>query len=346
MDNLNITVACLLFLLKACIAASVDLRTFMARLNRKGGMAIGIACQFVILPFCGFCITKVLKLQPIYGIPLMVIMTSPGGSYSNWWCSIFNVDVSMSIIMTGVSTVLGVIMLPVNLSLYGMLLYGKDSFTSENFKAVVVSLAIILLALCVGLGVSCFLKSQKARDGFSILANLVGVSLLILSIFVSSHQSNTPVWRKPAYLHAAVAMPLTMTICLTLFVSSLPALRLTKPERIAVVMEACYQNPGLAISIVIAMFSGKDVGDAVAVPILYGAYEALLLGLLCLCAHYFNWTFVDPSEMSLVDAMKGNFQNRACDVPQEDPRLKDQASRPWEKPDHKPAEDEDSVVSF
>lgn len=305
--------ASLLFLLKVNIAASVDMKAFVARLDRKGGMSIGVVCQFIILPFCGFCIAKLLDLEPLYGMALMVIMTSPGGSFSNWWCSVFNADLAMSVAMTGASTLVGVIMLPVNLILYCTLLYGESTFTGAHFIAVLSSLAVIIVALFIGLGISWVMDSEKARDRFVSMANLVGVSLFVLSLFVSEHKSRTPVWKKPLSLHIAIASPILLAIILTILVTSIPAFQLKKPERVAVVIEACYQNPGLATSIVIAMFSGKDAGDAVAVPILYGTYEALLLGLFCLGSHYAGWTFVSPKEVTLMQAIQGNFQSRAMD---------------------------------
>lgn len=310
--------ASLLFLLKVNIAASVDMKAFIARLDRKAGMAIGVTCQFIILPFCGFAIAKVLKLAPLYGMALMVIMTSPGGSFSNWWCSVFNADLAMSVAMTGASTLVGVVMLPVNLILYCTLLYGESSFTGEHFVAVLTSLAVIIVALFIGLGVSWYMDSEAARDKFVQAANLVGILLFVLSLFVSEHKSRTPVWKQPLSTHLAVASPIILAIFLTIVVTSIPAFNLKKPERVAVVIEACYQNPGLATSIVIAMFSGRDAGDAISVPILYGTYEAMLLGLFCLGAHYSNWTFVSPTEVTLVQAIKGNYQNRALVASQTD----------------------------
>lgn len=307
--------ASLLFLLKVNIAASVDIGAFVARLDRKGGMFIGVTCQFIILPFCGFCIAKLLELDPVYGMALMVIMTSPGGSFSNWWCSVFNADLAMSVAMTGASTLVGVIMLPVNLIVYCTLLYGESTFTGEHFVAVVSSLAVIIVALFIGLGVSYYMDSEKARDRFVMAANLVGVSLFILSLFVSEHKSRTPVWKKPLSLHVAIASPIVLAIFLTMAVTSIPVFGLSKPERVAVVIEACYQNPGLASSIVIAMFSGRDAGDAIAVPILYGMHEAILLGLFCVFAHYAHWTFVDPKEVGVVEAIRTNFQSRAAVPP-------------------------------
>merc|ERR1719253_488507 len=108
-------------------------------------MAIGVACQFVILPMCGFVIAKVFQLERTYGMALMVIMSSPGGSFSNWWCSIFNADLAMSVAMTGASVLVGMVMLPFNVYTYCNLLYGDDSFTQERFMSIFISLVVILV---------------------------------------------------------------------------------------------------------------------------------------------------------------------------------------------------------
>jgi predicted Na+-dependent transporter len=301
----------LLFMLKVSIAASVDMKVFIARLRvRKRGMVVGVVCQYVFLPLCGFGIAQALNLESIYGISLMVMMSSPGGSFSNWWCSLFNVDLAMSVAMTGASVLVGVVMLPVNVYFYCWLLYGESTFTRDQVLAVLLSLAVIFVALVVGLCVSYFLDSAKARDCFYMIGNFVGLVLFIVSFFISG-QSKKPVWKEHLWLHAAIASPIIAAIVLTTLVSSMRILKLKKPERVAVVIEACYQNPGLASSIVIGMFAEAQAADAIAVPILYGIYEAVLLAIFCVIAHYANWTFVSRTEVSIIQAIRGNYQERA-----------------------------------
>ena len=48
---------------------------------------------------------------------LMVVVSSPGGAYSNWWCSLFNADLALSITATTCSTVLSVGLLPLKCAL-------------------------------------------------------------------------------------------------------------------------------------------------------------------------------------------------------------------------------------
>lgn len=276
-------------------------------------MVVGVVCQFVILPFCGFCIARMLQLDRVYGVALMVMMSSPGGSFSNWWCSVFNADLAMSVAMTGASVLIGVVMLPINVYMYSDLLYGQDIFSYGKFLSILTCLAIIFVALILGLSVSYWFSSEKVRDRFYCAGNTVGLLLFTLSMGVSDVTSKKPVWSKPVWLHAAIATPIVCAIALTILVTAIPQLKLQKAERVAVVIEACYQNPALASSIVIGISSDSDAGDAVAVPILYGIYEGLLLAVFCLVAHYMNWTLVSCREVSLVEAIRGNFQHRADD---------------------------------
>jgi len=57
-----------------------------------------------------------------------------------------------------------------------------------------------------------------------------------------------------------------------------------------VAIECCYQNTGIATSVAMTMFEGKDLADAVGVPLYYGLVETLLLGAYCVIAWKSGWT--------------------------------------------------------
>ena len=78
----------------------------------------GCLCQFVLLPALGFSGIQLFGLEGPYAVALMLVCSSPGGSYSNWYCSLFNGDLALSIAMTTVSTFVSLFMLPLNIFLY------------------------------------------------------------------------------------------------------------------------------------------------------------------------------------------------------------------------------------
>jgi hypothetical protein len=83
----------LLFFLIFGLSATVNMKNLKRQLTNKFAIACGVAMQFLIMPFLGFLAVVALREQGLteaMGITLLVVTSSPGGSYSNWWCSTFN----------------------------------------------------------------------------------------------------------------------------------------------------------------------------------------------------------------------------------------------------------------
>jgi hypothetical protein len=122
------------------MSATVDIRHIFKQLRNWQALLIGVSLQFVVLPFIGFLVVKILDLDAVVGITLLVITSSPGGSYSNWWCSMFNADLALSVTMTAISTLLSVIMLP--LLVYTRWTYSADVVDSS------IALFVGLVTVC------------------------------------------------------------------------------------------------------------------------------------------------------------------------------------------------------
>ena len=73
----------LLFFLVFGMSATVDIPRMKKQMRNRSALLIGIALQFLILPFVGFVIVYLLNLSAPLGITLLVVTSSPGGSYSN-----------------------------------------------------------------------------------------------------------------------------------------------------------------------------------------------------------------------------------------------------------------------
>ena len=102
----------LLFLLVMGLASTVDIKNMKAQLKNFKAIGLGLFCQFFLLPFLGWAVIEMFKLPVPVGITLLVVVSSPGGSYSNWWCSLLNADLALSVAMTTFSTILSVAFLP------------------------------------------------------------------------------------------------------------------------------------------------------------------------------------------------------------------------------------------
>lgn len=85
----------LLFILVFGMSATVEISDVREQLNNKKAILTGICCQFILLPLLGFLVVFFMKLPHAVGITLLVVTSSPGGSYSNWY-EILDVEVSVS----------------------------------------------------------------------------------------------------------------------------------------------------------------------------------------------------------------------------------------------------------
>ena len=74
----------LLFFLVFGMSATVDIDKLRKQLKNRHALLTGISMQFFVLPLVGFCVVKLFRFSAPIGITLLVVTSSPGGSYSNW----------------------------------------------------------------------------------------------------------------------------------------------------------------------------------------------------------------------------------------------------------------------
>jgi hypothetical protein len=101
-------------------------------------------------------------------------------------------------------------------------------------------------------------------------------------------------WDQDASFYLGVAAPAVIGVVLATYMAT--KFKLDKPERVAVAVEACYQNTGIATSVAITMFTGDDLAVAIGVPLYYGIVEATVLAIYCLGCWKIGWTKAPTDE--------------------------------------------------
>jgi predicted Na+-dependent transporter len=282
----------LLFFLIFGLSATVDCHDLKKQLSNVFAIGTGVALQYLIMPALG-CVTVVtfmkLGMTHATGIALMVVTSSPGGSYSNWFCSTFNADLPLSVAMTTVSSLMSVFMLPLNLFFYTWLAFRGESSAivkSIDFKSLFISLAVVLSAIVSGLTAGYKFDTPRFHATANKLGTVAGVLLIVFSIFISSGGSGaeSTIWNQDWTFYIGVLLPFSGGMMMAFTVASWAGL--SPPEVVAIAIEICYQNTGIATSVAITMFDNvEDRAQAVAVPLLYGLYSAVLITIFCL----FSW---------------------------------------------------------
>jgi len=308
----QITSNIILFLLIASFAASTD---YMINAERRGqvlrGVAIAMVLQFVMLPFVGFCVVRLFSLGTTYGIMLQVMTSCPGGAYSNWWCSLLNADLLLSVTSTAVATVLSAGLMPLNLLIYLNAAYDGDVLQSFRFDQLMVTIALVITAVSTGVIASACLFKRIARNPLrarqlcGLFGNLCGFCLITFSFIFSS--VNEPIWDREGVFYAATATPPVCALVLASVITAIPALSLSLPSRCAITVECAFQNIGIGLAASLSLFRGDEAAKAAGVPLFYGLVQTVLVCIFLVTAWQLGCTFA-PKEDSFCLVLRKSYQ--------------------------------------
>jgi predicted Na+-dependent transporter len=311
----------LLFLLVFGLAASVDTSLLKHReWQLVRGCCTALSMQFLALPFIGFCSSRLFQLDHMLGVMLQVVMSCPGGAYSNWWCSLFNADLALSVVATALSTVLSAGLLPLNLYLYLQASYGPTLLQTLRWDMLLISVAVVTSAVLLGLAVAAYYVGPAMplsvkllrRRRVTVLGNVSGACLIIFSLVYSN--SDEPLWNKTGQFYGSISLPCLAAMVLAHLVSSLPCLRLSPPERMAVTIECLYQNVGIALSVALSVFSTSNgqASKAAAVPLFYGFCQLLIIPIYVIIGWKLGWSYAPPSD-PVWRVLRDSYQHNAAE---------------------------------
>lgn len=230
--------------------------------------------------------------------------------------------------MTTVSSILSLGLLPGNLMLYSFLAYGTGDETSVvealDFKSLFLSLGIVLSAILSGLMASYYYDSSTFHKLANRFGSLSGILLILFSVFLSSggEGSESRFWNQPWAFYVGVGGPCVIGLLTANLLTRL--MHLNGPETVAIAIECCYQNTGIATSMAITMFTDpEDRAQAVAVPLFYGFVEAFVIGVYCLIAWKSGWTKA-PAEENLCVIMTKTYEVEESQSTSSEPNEGDQ----------------------
>lgn len=253
------------------------------------------------------------------GITLLLVTSSPGGSYSNWWCSLFNADLALSVAMTTLSTFISIAALPANLLMYTHFAYGFDGeenthvLSSISFPNLLISIAIVISGIMFGIYAGYKINSRKFRKVANAGGTIAGIILIIVSAVVgTTGDSEAKPWNQNWTFYVGVAMPCVGGLAVANLIARFAGLK--KPEVVTLSVECCYQNTGIATTAVLAMFSDPNkVVEAMAVPLYYGLVEMVLIGGYCMVAWKLGWTKA-PKEEKLCLVVSKTYEVEDSDI--------------------------------
>lgn len=139
----------MILLNKCAFGCKIEMHVFQNVWKKPLPILLGAVTQFVLMPFCGFLLTRILALPEAQAFGFVVTCTSPGGGGGYLFALLLKGDVTLAILMTCTSTILALIAMPVNCFLYSRMLGLSGTFYIPVSKIMSV-LLFILLPVSVG----------------------------------------------------------------------------------------------------------------------------------------------------------------------------------------------------
>lgn len=208
-------------------------------------VAIGLACQILLLPAVCLGIAHVFDLPPELAVGLMLLAASPGGATANLFSHLAKGDVALNITLTAVNSVLSLATLPliVNYSLTHFV--GEDRSIPLQFSKVVQVVAIVLVPVAIGMLVRA--KNAAFADRLDKPVRIVSAAFLVLVVgsAIVKERANIGEFFQQVGLAALVFNLASMLV--GYFVPR--AFRVEKRQAVAIGMEIGIHNGTLAIAI-------------------------------------------------------------------------------------------------
>jgi len=231
-------------------------------------VAIGIVCQFGIMPLTGFACGRLFGLPPEVATGLVLVGSCPGGVASNVIAYLARGNVALSVTMTACSTLLSPLATPAFMSLLA------DRSVPLDAVGMLVSIVrMILLPVAAGLVVNTLARPLARRCG-AILPTVAMASIcLIIAITVALAREDLA-----ACGLALVAAAICHNVAgFTLGYWIARAARLGARDTITVSIEVGIQNGGMATGLALDVLKSPAAALPAAV---FGPWSALAAAVL------------------------------------------------------------------
>ena len=217
---------------------------------------VGIASQFLLLPFLTFILVLLLRPHPSLALGMMLVAACPGGNISNFLTHLAKGNTALSISLTAVGTALAVFTTPINLSVWANLysptsgLLKQVSLDSWNMITTILVLAGVPLML--GMLVNHYFPqvAQKLSKGVKPDSILIFVIFVVIA-FSSNYRLFSQHIDKVAFIvliHNAVALAAGF------FAARWAGLPVADQRTISI--ETGIQNSGLGLILIFRFFDG------------------------------------------------------------------------------------------
>ena len=253
------------------MGASLTWRDFKLAFRKPRGVLIGLLCQYGVMPFLGFTLAMVLGLSPALAIGLILMSCMPGGTTSNIFTYFSKGVLALSIVMTCVSTLLALAVVPALL-----VFYPKLAGISGEFQIPASNVAQVLVIMLVPTVIGMVVRKLNANIGATLemVGSLLGIVVILFLIGSWVPRNYQLLLSTPWTVYFAVIGLGVFGMALGYAVSRL--LKQDKNGARTIALEIGIQNGPLAVLIVTSSLVGTLQQEVLLVPVLYSLFIVLV----------------------------------------------------------------------
>lgn len=232
------------------------------RLKRKfGTIVMGSLGAYLLLPLCAWLIVCSVEFSQNIEFGLLLIAACPGGGVSNFYTYLARANTALSIVMTGTSSILSVVLMPL-----ALLFYQKVGFDSEAFSVPVAQVFVrlfilVLLPICVGM----WLRNRYPEQVIKKEPFFRGISVGVILFVVSYVLFQAPPLALQEWLESFI---ISFSFCVVaLLVAFLMGvlLKLDTNDRFALMIEYMIQNAAVAVVIAVSVMGYLEFATIAAI---------------------------------------------------------------------------------
>lgn len=249
---LNIALAIIMF----GIALDIKIDDFKRLINNPKILFVGLLSQFILLPFLTFVLVNIINPYPSFALGMMMIAACPGGNVSNFFSKMAKGNAALSVSLTAFSTIICLIMTPLNLQLWGSL-YEP---TNEILKSVSLNpfelfkLVLLILGIPIVLGMLVNHYHHEMAKKINKLLRPFSIFFFLLLIVIALYD-NADVFKN--YIQLVLFLVIFHNIyAFVIGYATAKSFKLNKKDCKTISMETGIQNGGLGLLLIFSFFDG------------------------------------------------------------------------------------------
>lgn len=281
---IDILLAITIFSILFGIGLSIRIEDLKQIKSKKKALIFGLSAQLIALPILAFFCIKWFQLSPVWALGFFLVAASPGGTMSNFISYVLKGDVLLSVLLTGINSIITIITIPL-LTQWGLHHYMQQDFAAGFLLSgeIVKLLALLLVPLLLG-----FLVNYVNKDRIPVPLSKIKVfnSLLLALVYFLKLSGIGGAKDSGLILNDIVAL---LPICLTFhFISMLlsffvaKVLHIHNQQAATIGIEVGLQNTSLAILIASSFLHNNDMAKPALVYAMFSFFTTFVFAYITL----------------------------------------------------------------